>query len=183
MKLVALTLWIAATLHAGAQQHFTVTPRQVAHALLQRGLSVDDDQVSLVARIVAGSPEPELEVESVQWLGAADGTAIRAKVRVVCTQPPACVPFYAVVTWPAGPLPWTQPTPNRFAAFHPQSPIAMRAGSRATLLIDTVQMHLRVPVISLQNGAVGSTIHVASPDRKQTYTATILSPTLLTGSL
>jgi hypothetical protein len=185
MKLILSALLITVILHAEAQQRFSVTPQQVAHALLRRGLTVGDGQVSLVASIVASSPEPELDVESVLPLATvASDPRIRAKVRLVCPQPRACVPFYAIVTWPSGTLRSALPALDRTAGARSlPPPIAMRAGSNAMLIVDTAQMHLRVPVISLQNGAVGSTIHVTSPDHKQTYTATVLSPTLLTGSL
>jgi hypothetical protein len=187
MKRMALALLITATLHGSAQQQarFPVTRQQVAHALLRHGLTVADDQVSLVASIVASNPEPELDVDLVQPLGASVGDPrIRAKVRLVCPQPRACVPFYAIVTWPLDTVLSPLPVLAHAAAVHaPVAPIAMRAGSNAMLIVDTAQMHIRVPVISLQDGSVGSRIHVTSPDRKQNYTATIVSPTLLTGSL
>lgn len=184
MKWIASALLITASLCGSAQQpaRFLVTRQQIARALLRHGVTVADDQVSLVANIVASRPEPELDVDLVQLLDAGkDDGRIRAKVRLVCPQPRACVPFYAIVAWPLGaglsPLP-------ELAVVHSAPPsIVMRAGSNATLRVDTAQMHLRLPVISLQDGSLGSRIHVTSPDRKQTYTATILSPTLLTGSL
>jgi len=187
MKRMALALLITATLDGSAQQQarFPVTRQEVAHALLSHGLTVADDQVSLVASIVASSQQPELDVDEVQPLGASAGDArIRAKIRLVCPQPHACVPFYAIVTWPLDTVLSPLPELLRKTAAHlPAPPIAMRAGSNATLIVDTAQMRLRVPVISLQDGSVGARIHVISPDRKQTYTATILSATLLTGSL
>jgi len=187
MKLMALALLITATAHGSAQQQarFPVTPQQVAHALLRHGLTVADDQVSLVASIVASNPEPQLDVDSVEPLNAGgNDPRIRAKVKLVCPQPRACIPFYAIVTWPLDTVASQLPKLAREAVVHaPAAPIAMRAGSNATLIVDTAEMHLRVPVISLQDGSVGSRIHVTSPDHKQTYTATILSATLLTGSL
>jgi hypothetical protein len=185
MKLIALALLFAATLDASPQQRFSVTPQQVARALLRHGLSVADEQVSLVAGIVASTAEPELDVDAMQPLTAVvDNPRIQYKVRLDCPQPRTCVPFFAIVSWPPGTPLSELPTLDRGAQARPTAPpIAIRAGSPATLLVDTAQMHLRIPVISLQNGALGSTIHVASPDRKQTYTATVLSPTTLTGSI
>jgi hypothetical protein len=185
MKLITLALLVTATLCGSAQQRFPITPQQIANALLRRGFTVSDTQVSLVAGIVASSPEPELEVDSVQPLGdSAVGQRIRAKVRVVCPQHHSCLPFYVIVTWPPGTVRSELPTLDRIAGVPPPTPpVSMRAGSNAMLIVDTAQMHLRVPVISLQNGAIGSTIHVTSADRKQTYTAVVVSPTLLTGSL
>jgi hypothetical protein len=182
MKPLALALLIAATLPASAQQRFAVTPQQVAQALLRRGLPVAEDRISLVASIVAATAEPDLVVEAMQPLAAiAPEPRIRTQVKLTCPQPRACVPFYAIVTWPVGTLPSNLPVLARAA--QPPAAIAIHAGSPAMLLVDTGQMHLRIPVVSLQNGALGSTIHVASPDHKQTYTATVLSPTTLTGSI
>jgi flagella basal body P-ring formation protein FlgA len=57
------------------------------------------------------------------------------------------------------------------------------AGSRATLLLEGDHVHIQVPVVCLQNGAVGQTIRVASPDHKQTYVAQVTGNNVLRGRL
>jgi len=185
MKLTVFTLLIITALSGSAQQRFPVTQQQVSHALLRRGVNVDVQQISLVASIVASKPDPELDIDSIQPFGdGREGQSIQSKVRVVCSKAGSCLPFYAIVTWPPGTSLSALASMDRAASFKSETPtISMRVGSNATLIVDTGQMRLRVPVISLQNGAIGSTIRVTSLDRKQTYNAVVVSPTLLTGSL
>jgi hypothetical protein len=188
MKAFAFALWMVATVQAGAQaqQHFPVTAQQVAHALELQGVDVADGQISLAASIVAESAEPQLQIEGVQPLrGGHSGSGLRAEVRLSCAQPHDCIPFYAFVTLPDGTELAEKSTSIHalFAKRVPALPVAIRAGGHATLIVETARMHIRVPVISLQNGAVGAQIHVTSPDHKQTYRATVLGPSLLSGSL
>ncbi len=176
MKWVAFAFLITAHVHCSAQkeapQRFAVTVLDVGRALRHSGMTVADDQILLPASIVSSSSGPLLDVDSVEPLRG----GLRSKIKLVCHSPKLCVPFYAIADLPQG---------SRFQAASLASalPPSMRAGSKATLLVDTGDMHIQVPVICLQNGVIGASIHVVSPDRKQNYTATIVSSTLLRGSL
>ncbi len=59
----------------------------------------------------------------------------------------------------------------------------LHAGSHATLLIDGQRVHIKVPVICLENGGPGRTIRVTALDHKQTYRAEIVDGTLLKTTL
>jgi hypothetical protein len=165
------------TARAETPQRFAVTSLDVAHALLQRGLTVADDQISLPASIVSTIAEPILDVDSIEPLRAGPNNShLRSKVKLVCHSSQLCLPFYAIVNQPLG-------SKLQAVALATPLPVSMRAGSNATLIVDTGEMHIQVPVICLQNGAIGARVHVVSPDRKQKYTATIVSTTVLRGSL
>lgn len=64
----------------------------------------------------------------------------------------------------------------------PNNQFTMRAGSRATLVMDDQRSHIQVAVISLQNGMAGHRIRVSSPDHKQVYFGEVVSANLLKGS-
>ena len=59
----------------------------------------------------------------------------------------------------------------------------VHAGSHATLLIDGQRLHIKLPVICLENGVAGHSIRVTALDHKQTYVAEVVDATLLKGTL
>jgi flagella basal body P-ring formation protein FlgA len=61
----------------------------------------------------------------------------------------------------------------------PNVAITMRAGARATLVMDDDRAHIQIAVISLENGIAGHWIRVASPDHKQVYVAEVVNASLL----
>ena len=61
--------------------------------------------------------------------------------------------------------------------------IALRSGSPATLEIEGDRLHIRMDVICLENGVIGDKVRVSSRDHKQVYTAQIITPALLKGTL
>ena len=65
----------------------------------------------------------------------------------------------------------------------PQRAPSLRSGSSATLEIEQDKIHIRLAVISLQDGAIGDKVRVTSRDHKQVYMAEIIAPTLLKGTL
>jgi flagella basal body P-ring formation protein FlgA len=58
----------------------------------------------------------------------------------------------------------------------------MRAGDRATLLMDDSRAHIQIKVISLENGMAGKWIRVSSLDHKQTYFGQVINGSLLKGT-
>lgn len=63
------------------------------------------------------------------------------------------------------------------------SQIVLHAGSHAVLLIDDDHLHMRLPVVCLENGVLGAVIRVASGDRKHMYRAEVLDGNSLKGRL
>jgi hypothetical protein len=164
-----------------------LTGQQVAQAIAAKGVGIEEEQVSLLANVVATEPHPALDVLSVQPLGET-GTAqpieSRSIVKLACHQPGVCLPFYAVImqlgTSSSDPL-GRRGAAARMASelLKPESVITMRAGAHAMLVMNDDRSHIQVSVISLENGAVGHKIRVASPDHKQVYLAEVVNAHLL----
>jgi hypothetical protein len=150
-------------------------------------MRIEDRQVSLLARVVATEPHPVLDILTVGPLGDRSsgkqpgGASI---VKLACHNAATCLPFYVSVSWAAGPLggPAGVSAETRSAGnnlLSPKAAITMRAGTRATLLMDDDRSHIQISVISLENGIAGNKIRVASADRKQVYIAEVVSASLL----
>jgi hypothetical protein len=170
-----------------AQKRFVLTTRQVAQSLSSSGIRIEEDQVSLLAKVVATDPNPALDILSVAPLdvrSAAEYPEARSRVKMVCHQPTACLPFYVLVRFPkdaaeheAGVS--AAPTTSGSELLKPKELITMRAGTHAMMVMDDGRSHIQVSVISLENGIAGHKIRVASPDHKQIYVAEVVGANLL----
>ncbi len=137
-------------------------------------------QVSLLANVVASEPNPLLDIVSVEPLSdrwAGQHAEPRSLVKLACHLPGTCLPFYAVASLPAVAAGSTPPA--GVATLKPNAAIAMRAGTRAMLVMDDARSHIQVAVVCLESGAVGHRIRVASPDHKQIYIAEVISANVL----
>jgi len=164
-----------------SQERFALTAGQVAQALSGRGIPTTGEQVTLLARVVATHPHPVLDVLSVDPSGQgrpAPHSPARSQVKLACHLPGECLPFYAIVSWSQSTARPGTDTP----ALNAKSEIIMRAGTRATLLMDDDRLHIQVAVISLENGMAGHRIRVTSPDHKQVYFGEVVSASLLKAS-
>jgi hypothetical protein len=170
-----------------AENYYPITTLQVARALSSTGLQIAESNVSLAANVVADQPNSMLDILSFdQRPGSritSEHSGTRAWVKLGCRLPARCVPFYAVVIWPET----TASTASNPSAKDStqstlsmlDSPIIMRAGAHATLVMDDHRAQIQIAVISLENGCAGRRIRVASPDHKQIYTAEVVSDTLV----
>ncbi len=178
-----------------------MAPKQVLSAMQARQWSIDGVQVAMPS-ITSSVANPQLEVQSVSVLAPH-----QARLRVACRLRAECLPFLASVVWPeraGGPpspsmldgsvsgsvLPSVSsnaanPVPGSGAALggSPAAGESVRPGSPATLTLEGGRIHISLQVVCLQSGSTGDLIRVASRDRKQTYRAEILTPTLLKGRL
>ncbi len=169
------------------QEHYAITARQVAIALSAKGISISDKQVSLLAKVVATEPNPALDVLSVEPMDNSDlgsQSETRSQVKIGCHVSGACIPFYALVSSPKktaanGPGASATSTASAIAGLKANSAITMKVGAHATLVMDDGRSHIEVSVVSLQSGAAGHLIRVASSDRKQIYIGEVMSPNLL----
>lgn len=189
--------WIAAGLMAAmslagwrqlnAQRSFALTTRQVAQALSSNGIRITEQQVSLLARVVATDPNPVLDILSVEPLDVRLGEKYpeaRSMVKMACHQPGACLPFYAVVRFPQGTVARGAGVSGTVLAsgselLKPKELITIRTGARATMEMDDGRSHIQVAVISLENGIAGHKIRVASSDHKHIYVAEVVGANLL----
>lgn len=205
LAVVAAATLAATTPLAQAQaKRFPVTTQMILSAMQQRQLSIDGVQVRIAAPVTAAVPNPMLDIQTFSSVDRQN-----AQIRIGCRNHTECISFYVAVTWPAqssaaqtpaqqdhqsadntesapaAPGTTTTSFPvdqNQFRQLPTPSPV-LRAGTPVTLVMENGPIHIRLHVISLQNGTVGETVRVSTPDRKQTFTAEILAPNLLKGSL
>lgn len=167
------------------QDHYAIGVSHVAQALSKRGVPIADNQVSLLANVTATSPQPALDVLSVEPFG--DRAQGRTLVKLVCHEPRMCLPFYAVVSAAGVSGPGSAQTVGSpsapLMALKPDAAIVIHAGARAMLIMDDERMHIRMVVVALENGVAGRTIRVASPDHKQFYQAQVIGANLLRRTL
>jgi hypothetical protein len=184
--LLMAAMGVAVQAQSQSQDRFALTTAQVALAVSASGVPTAAEHVSLLTRVVGTEPEPALDVLSVETLGKgplAGHSDDRFRVKLACHVARECLPFYAIISSTpstAGPAN-TLSTTGR-AMWNERSEITMKAGTHATLMLDDQRSHIQVAVVSLENGIVGHRIHVASPDRKQTYVGEVVNARLLRGS-
>jgi hypothetical protein len=167
---------------AAASAQNPIAREQIAAALSSAGMNATPEQVVLLTNVVATTRAPALKVESAElW------SDHRIKVRLSCVRSEECLPFFVAVRGsqpqavspviadasPAASLP-AKPVPDA---------LVIRSGGRAILLIEGDHIHIQLPVICLQNGAVGQTIRVTSLDHRETYAAQVDENGTLRGRL
>lgn len=184
---IVLTVTCSAWAEPEAQTRFLVTERQVTQSLLERGITADESQVTILASVISTERDPGLEVLAVIPSGIRrdrSGGEPEMLVKVGCRRPGSCLPFYVVVKGATGDAGGaekpTHPVPTLvIAKGGPSARETMRAGTHAVLIMNDRRMRIQIPVISLETGKAGETIHVASPDRKQVYEGEVVDGTLL----
>jgi len=185
-----ISTWIAAVAivlpAAAATGRHAITTGQIAAAIRGAGVAISAKQITLLTGVVARTGSPVLRVQSMEPLGGR-----RMKVRLECANIEECVPFYVAIDGngeSSGESLRVTPAPGRTPAHiarvgtGAKTPV-MRAGSPAILLLDGDQMQIQLPVVCLENGAIGQTIRVASMDRRQIYTAQVFDDGILRGRL
>ena len=168
---------------------FSITSDQVVAAMRGHAWLIEGVRVTLPTTITAAVADPKLGIETVSRLSQRE-----ARLRMVCRVPAACLPFFATAVWPESAESAAPPTDrNAAGAERKTTPSAadvnessagrLRAGASVMLLLEGERVHIQMKVVCLQGGAIGDRIHVATRDRKQTYVAEIVTPTLLKGRL
>jgi hypothetical protein len=191
------TRWMAAMLlpaicipgwgQSQSQARFMLTAGQVAHTISAKGIEITGEQVSLLAKVVATEPNPVLDIVTVAPLGSGrpgKSSETHSLIKIACRVPGICLPFYVIVRWPEKAVGDSTRAPDASSAagsalLTPNLTVTMRAGARATLVMDDGRSHIQIAVISLESGIVGRRIRVASPDHKQTYVGEVVNASLL----
>jgi hypothetical protein len=182
-SIAILILSVLAVPTVATAQREAITAAQVAAAMNAAGMKVSPQQVILLAGVTARTSTPGLQVESMERWGGD-----RIKVRLNCSDPSACLPFFvAVRSSPLGTLLPVAATQRSSAAMSPPRPDAnsmvVRSGAPVILLLDGGRVHIRLSVVCLESGAAGQTIRVASKDHRQTYTAVVVDGSTVRASL
>lgn len=167
-----------------APANHLITADQVAAAASKMGLQVSPQQVTMLSEVAATTSAPSLAVRSVQ---RRDDHQLL--VRMECESPSLCLPFYVSLRVEnSTEVLQARAQSQDSASSNPSSPpivrqLAIRTGSTATLQLDSDRVHIRIPVVCLENGAVGQTVRVRSRDHRLVYTAQVIDSTLLKGRL
>lgn len=194
MALSSLAGWT----ESNTQPRFAISAHQVALALTDKGIPVNEAQVVLAADIVAEEREPVLDILSIEaGIGSyRDGGSAGSGswVKLACHRKGICLPFYITIY---APVYATTKTPEKTGSgnkaetrgeslpkngIQSDVPILMRAGTHAMLVMDDDRAHIQLAVVSLENGAAGRRIRVASTDRKHVYFGEVVSASVLRGS-
>lgn len=181
MLLAVLFAAVSLPAFAGARS-YPITQKQIAAAVTDGGLQVSANEVSLLANVVATVRQPVLRLSSVQ--PAANHLLI---ARMECANAEQCIPFMVALRV-NGIAPQTavkdiEPRPRPYRPANRPVTLLVRAGSRAILLLNGPHVHIRIPVICLENGTMGQTVRAANPDRSQYYTVRVAGDQLLKGRL
>lgn len=177
--IVAVALGLPAAV-ASAQN--AIATKQIAAALSSVGMNATPEQIILLSNVVATTSSPALKVESAElW------SDHRVKVRLSCVKSEECLPFFVAVRGSQSEAGSPVNADASPAAILPAKPgansFAVQVGVRATLLLEGGHVHIQLPVVCLENGAIGQTIRVTSLDHKLTYMAQVDGNKTLRGRL
>lgn len=181
--LAALLLAASSLAHAGGRpERVPITAEQIATALNARGLAATSENVEMLCAVSSRFPDPALEVMTVSRISPTE-----AKVRMRCRHKNSCLPFLVVLHSSVAETKEKAGTAGgSVTAVSPlvnQSQITIRSGKRVTLLSESGGVRITLPVICLQNGALGQQIRVISADHKKAYVARVEGPELVTSVL
>jgi hypothetical protein len=184
-SMVSLPALNAAAYAQTLEQRVPVTSSMVVSALEEKHLPVDGVKVRLAAQVTAASAESSLEVHSI-----AATSVHSAQLKLVCTRIGDCLPFFAQVTWPdrfdvislAAGVAKTQQRETTLRSTRANAAgLDIPAGTDVVLLIEDDRVHVTLHVVALEGGSVGDTIHVATPDHKQRFVASVVNAGFLKG--
>ncbi len=185
LSLVAVAGMLAASPAPSATRKvYVLGEQQVAAAVSTSQLLISSKQIQLLATIVATQPSPRLDVVSAEAWGER-----RSKVRIACHEAHECLPFWVAVNWPdegharSAIALWEHSNRNGARVLSKRQPPVLRAGQAATMVVDSGRVHLQLPVICLESGAVGRTIRVSSRDHKQVFAAEVVSSEIVKGKI
>ncbi len=160
-----------------------VTAIMIAEALQAAGLSVSPAHIEVPSSLSATQSNPEVLV-----VGAEALADKRLRVRLACKATASCLPFFAIVEVGEG----NEGVRNFLAAhassggsasLRPVEASGMRAGNQALLVLENMHMHIELPVLLIDSGAVGSEVRVSSLDRKKMFRGVIVNSQLVRGNL
>jgi len=189
-KLIAGCIVVAALTWPAlaASEHYPIGTGQIAATVARMGVRIAPSQVTLLTDVVANTPNPALQVQFLQRSGAD-----RFLVRLECESKEDCLPFIASVHVDQGEATQLaavssrlsllkEPFSSSVSGSRPET-IVIRSGSSATLRLDGEHVHIRIPVICLENGSTGQTIRSTDKDHRQVYKAQVIADGVLQGKL
>jgi len=172
---IALGIAALSVVTASATNAVPFSRQQIAAALSGEGMHLQAEQVELLAPVTANASNPRLRLISIEPWGSH-----RMKARLACEDTSICLPFYVAIN--AEPIAAKVQTTTTKAPTQ-RTPPVLRVGVQATLKLRNATVEITLPVICLENGAVGQLIRVTSTDRKRIYKAEVVSDRLLRGEI
>ena len=159
-----------------------IAPEQVAIVMNAAGLHVTPQQVVLPGYVVASRRDPVLKIGEIEHWGDR-----RLRVRIECASREECIPFFVGVRGVEAAADLGEVGVGVMAPVRVAEPKAssgtylVRAGDLANLALEGPHLHIQLAAICLESGRAGQTIRVASKDRRQTFSAEIVSRNELKG--
>ena len=154
---------------------YPVSPVAVAAALTAAGLPTSAAQLRMSIPLYATTPSPELHIRSAEPRPDAS-----LRLRVVCSNPVECMPFFASIEGAANAASLAvfaaQPAPPRPAA-------GVAVGAHVTLELADRQMRIHLPAVAIDTGAPGAEVRVASLDRKHTWRGVVVDAGTVKGGV
>lgn len=149
------------------------------------------DTFELAAHVSARESDPVLRAGSLQTWPApsteVSESGVLGRVRLQCQSSEVCLPFYVLVHLSSRATPTVKPVSAAMATVAKTEGIfgthTLRHGAHVHLVIDSGLLHLRLPVICLQDGDPGGIIRVQSVDRHVIYQATVVDTSTVRGAL
>ncbi len=154
-----------------------ISARRVADVMVSAGIPVNPGQIDLLGVVSTG------ESASLQVVSVTDRTAGSVKVKLRCRNNQECLPFYVLVHGIEIPKASAAKTDVASELKTTAPPDIIHGGDRATLILESGDARLSLPVICLQSGTLGQTIRVASPDRREYFDAEVVAKGTVKGSL
>ncbi len=160
-----------------SKTRFDITASQVTGAIAEQGFPVDGLAVKLAAVVTSGVASPQLRIQTVSMVNPHE-----ARLRVACSSTAECLPFLVVATGPTT-IESVAVADSLKTVIASTTRPTLRVGTPVVLELEQGRIHIKLQVICLESGEAGKKIRVTTKDRKQSYVAEIVNPTLLKGSL
>jgi hypothetical protein len=181
-KLVCSVLALAAVMPAAVSQaggaRNVISARHLVEALMSAGVIVRPAQIELLSGTSNIGESAKVRVVSVN--DRADGSA---KVKLRCQDNHECLPFYILVHG-LGRVNGERTRVHAVPVVQASSlQNVIRGGDHATLILESADSRMSLPVICLQSGVRGQRIRVSSTDHRQFFDAEVVATGMVKGSL
>ena len=180
---IAVVLLLAGTgawVHADDAPRTPISRERILGALHSSGISILPEQMEELSGMTAAEPNPPLKVLSIDML---DGESDKVLLR--CEHPSTCLPFYVLVHWGRAENGSLRPgRTEKPVRSDPRVENALvRSGRTVILLLEGEYIHMKLPVLCLQNGERGQQVRVISRDTKKRYVARVTGRGVVTSAL
>ena len=182
IALVTHAFIAALLLFAASNATAAATPEARVMTALNAANIPQSGKLQFLSPLALTNPDATFKLIAIEkWQGDS------AMARMRCVKSADCMPFFVMLRWPSAeerdnslraPLLVKEHAPSR-----ENKTMLVRAGDKATLILENKKFRIVEPVTCLENGAQGQKIRVRSADRKKIQVAEVESAGVLKGSL